>query len=377
MKQNLWILNSSLLIILATTLLLNIFLKQEVPVLRKKAVTEDIIEKKIQPVINLEKIYKQDIFGTYSTEPTPDPKQKDWVNPIPEYTPPKITPPPAPYKQKFTEPLKIKISGIISSSKEEKNIAMISDETNKEKIYYTGDTIKDAQLIKITKNKVILLRTNGQQEIFLLRKEDKPGEIVPKKWKYVIEKKEENKFILNPKEFSKKIQSLGQLMEEFSLMPAYKNGNIIGMRISNTKENEINSTFGLNKNDIITSINDINTADIKNRIEIYDNLIQSKLNDTIEVALKRNEQEIKISYKLQKIKKPTKKMFIQPTTSTTEDQTPAPETKLKLSRNQKREKKIKDFEKLHRTPKQQDIISDIRNRILKNMKSRSQNRRVR
>lgn len=376
MKQNLWILNSSLLIILAITLLLNIFLKQEIPTLRKKTVTDDVIKKKkVQPVINLEKIYKEDIFGTYSTKPTPDPEPKDWIKPIPGYTPHKIIPPPAPYKQKFIEPLKIKISGIISSSIEEKNIAMIADETNKEKIYYTGGTIKDAQLIKITKNKVILLRTNGQQEIFLLRKEGKPGEVVPEKWKYIIKKREENKFTLNPKEFSKKIQSLGQLIEEFSLIPAYKKGNIIGMRISKIKENEICSVFGLNKNDIIISINNINTANIKNRIKIYDSIIQSKLNDTIEVALKRNEQEIKISYKLQKIKKPTKKMFIQPTT--TADQTPTPEVKLKLSRNQKREKKIKDFEKLHRTPKQQDIISDIRKRILKNMKSRSQNRRVR
>ncbi len=375
MKQKLWILNSSLLIIFAITLLLNALLKQEVPVMRKKIISEKKVEKKIsKPIINLEKIYKEDIFGTYSPTARPEPTQKELVTPIPEYTPHKIVPIPAPIKQEFIEPLKIKISGIISSAQEERSIAMIADETNKEKIYHLGDKIKDGQLIKITRNKIVLLRSNGQQEIFLLRKETKPGEEIPEKWKYVIKKIDENKFALNPKEFSKKIQSLGQLIEELDLIPAYQKGNIVGMRIGTIKENEISSVFGLNKNDIIVSINDLNTADISNRIKIYDNVIQSELNDTIEVALKRNEQDVTISYKLEKIEKPKKKMFIQPATG---DQTPTPAVELKMSRDQKRERQIRNFEKTHRTPKQQTIISDIRERILKNMKSRSQNRRVR
>lgn len=375
MKQKLWILNSSLLIIFAITLLLNVFLKQEIPILRKKIISKEKVNKKIyKPIINLEKIYKEDIFGTYYPTARPEPTQKELVTPIPEYTPHKIIPIPAPHKQEFVEPLKIKISGIISSTNEERSIAMIADETNKEKIYHLGNKIKDGQLIKISKNKIVLLRSNGQQEIFLLRKETKPGEEVSEKWKYIIKKIDENKFILDPKEFSKKIQSLGQLIEEFDLIPAYQKGNIIGMRIGTIKENEISSVFGLKKNDIIISINDLNTANTNNRIKIYDKIIEAKLNDIIKVALKRNDQDITISYKLEKIEKPSKRTFIQPATG---EKQITPDTKLKISRDQERERSIRNFEKAHRTPKQQTIISDIRKRILNNMKRRSQNRRVR
>ncbi|MBD3273296.1 hypothetical protein GF385_03025 [Candidatus Dependentiae bacterium] len=376
MKQNLWILNSSLLIIFLIILFLNVSLKQEAPTMRKKLITTEKIEKKkLKTGINLEKIYKQDIFGTYRPLAKPEPIQKKLVTAIPEYTPHKIKPIPEPPKQEFIEPLKIKISGIISSSQEEKSIAMINDETNKEKIYHLGDMIKDAQVIKIAKNKVIILRANGQQETFLLRKEEIPGEKIPENWKYIIQKKEENEFIINPKEFAKKINTLGQLMEDFSLIPAYKKGEIIGIRVGEKKENEIAGIFGLSKDDIILSINNINTSDIKDRIKIYDKIIESKLGDTIELTVKRNNQDIKISYDLEKIEKPKKKFFIEPAKEG--EKAPTVKTKFKMSRDQEREKRIREFEKLHRTPKQQDIITDIRNRILKDLKSRSQNRRVR
>ncbi|MFH1461502.1 MAG: type II secretion system protein N [bacterium] len=376
MKHNLWIVNSSLLIIFGITLSLNQLLKQDVPILIKKVITEKEEKKTFTPTINIKKICEQDIFGTYSPTPISEPKQKELITPIPEYTPHKITPPIEQPKQEFVDPLKIKINGIISSSNEEKSIAMISDETNKEKTYRLGDKIIDGQIIKISKNKVILLRSNGQQEILLLRAEDKPGEKIPEKWKYVIKKIDENNFNIDPKEFCKKIETLGQLIEEFALIPAYQKGNVIGMRVGNAKENQIASAFGLKKDDIIISINNINTSDTKDRIKIYDEAIQAQLGDKIEFVLSRNKQNLNISYKLEKIDKPKKKMFLQPAT-TGEDQTPKVEAQLKLSEEQEKEKRLREFEKTHRTPKQQDVIQDIRQRILESMKSRSQNRRVR
>lgn len=377
MKQNLWILNSSLLIIFIMALLLNNLLKQNVPIVRSKFISTQQIEKvKSKPQINIEKIYKHDIFGTYSPTPTPEPKQKNLVTPIPEYTPHSITPPPIQKKQEFIEPLKIKISGIVASSNEEKNVAMISDETNKEKIYHFGEKIKDGQIIKISKNKIVILRANGQQDIILLKEEDIPGQ-VPEKWKYVVNKKDKNNFIINPKEFVKKIESLGQLLEDFALIPAYKKGKSIGLRISHINNDNIPAIFGINKNDIITSINKINTKNTKDRIKIYDMLTQAKLGDIIEISLLQNNQERKIIYKLKKIPKPKKNVFTEPAKENKSTEMPKVLPKLKMSEQQEKERRIREFEKIHKTPRQQDVIQDIRKRILANMRNRTQNRRVR
>jgi type II secretory pathway component PulC len=380
MKQNLWILNSSLLIIFITSLLLNNFLKQEIPVISTQLMTKKQLEEKVtkkeRPKINIEKIYEQDIFGTYSPGAKPEPFQKNLVTPIPEYTPHKITPPPAPKKQEFIDPLKIKISGIVSSSNEEKNVAMIMDETNKENIYRFGEKIKDGQIIKISKNRIVILRANGQQDIFFLKEEEAPGQ-ANEEWKYIVKKIDENTFVINPREFTKKIETLGQLLEDFSLIPAYQKGEAIGLRISDINNENIPSFFGVNKNDIITSINEINTKNTKDRIKIYDTLTQATLGDIVEVSLLQDGKEKKIIYKLEKIEKPKKNVFLQPATEGQTTQAARVSPELKPNEQQEKERKIREFEKAHKTPRQQDVIQDIRKRILANMKNRTQNRRVR
>lgn len=50
---------------------------------------------------------------------------------------------------------------------------MIADnKTNQEGTFKVGDTVQDAQLIRIFSNKIILLRNNGQQEVLYLREQD-------------------------------------------------------------------------------------------------------------------------------------------------------------------------------------------------------------
>jgi type II secretion system protein C len=372
MKQQLWILNSSLLAIFTIALLVNHILKQEPPVLQIKSIEIEEVEKKKEPiVINLEKIYKQDIFETFTPEEV-KPVKQTFVIPIPEPKPPAIAPPPEPKKQEFVSPLNVTIKGIVAFSNELKSVAMITDETGKESVYHIGDKIQDGQVLKIAQNKIVILRANGQQEVFYLRKEEeKLGKISENKWEYIVQKIDEQNFKVDPEEFTQEVSSLGELIEDLSLCSAYQQGNIIGIRIGNVDPNEIGAAIGLQKNDIIVSINDLNTNDIKNRIDIYDSLLQKKKGDTIKVVLKRADQDVTLNYKLEKIKKAT----IQSFTSTGEGETTTQE--LKMSREQEREKYLREFEKQHKAPKQNKVISDIRKRLLENMKTRARNRRVR
>jgi len=48
-----------------------------------------------------------------------------------------------------------------------------------------------------------------------------------------------------------------------------------------------------------------------------------------------------------------------------------------MSPDQEREQQLRKFEQEHKTPKQDDIITEIRKRILESMQSRSQERRIR
>ena len=149
--------------------------------------------------------------------------------------------------------------------------------------------------------------------------------------------------------------------------------NTIGIKIGKLDPNEFGPLIGLNENDIVIALNDINTADISNRIKIYDTITQMKKGENIKISLKRGGQDITLNYKLERLERPRKKTFIQPAT----EGTPESSGEFKMSEQQKREKIESEFEKLHKTPKHKHVISDIRKRLLENMKSRSRNRRVR
>ena len=372
MKQQLWILNSSLLIIFATVLLINFLLKQKLPSLRiKPTAQQEIQKKKVSVVINLEKILKQDLFDTFIPSDQAI-VQPDLTTPIPEINIPKFTPPPPIKKEVFIQPLNLSVKGIISSSIEEESAGMIADETNKEKVYHLGDKIKDGQVIRITRNNVVILRANGQQEVYLLRKEETLEKPLPEKekWNYIIKKIDEKNFHIDPLQFSKEVPSLGEFIEDLSLCSAYEKGKIIGVRVGKIEVKGIGTMIGFNQNDIITSINNLNISNKKNRIKIYDIISESKIGDDVIIELKRKNQNLTLSYKLVKIEKPSKKILGKPPVETSLEV-------FKKSRDQQREQQLREFEKHHEVLKENKLIPNIRQRILENMKMRRQNRRIR
>lgn len=360
------------------SLFLSSFLEQEPPLLKIKPVqTEQIFKKRIPITINLEKIYTQDLFDTFSPEAIKTPSQQNFVTSIPEPKIPAPTPIPEIKKQEFIPALTISLKGIIFTPDENKNVAMFTDETNKEAIYHVGDRIKDGQIIKIAKNKVVILRANGQEEVFLLKKEENilnPEEKI--KWKYSVKKINDTTFEIDPENFAKDVGSLGYLIEELDLITAYDKGQTIGLRVGKTDASELRSQLGLNSNDIITSINNISTKEPKDRIAIFDKITQMKIGEKIKVIIKRNNQDSEINYSLVKIEREKPKAQILFKSGTGEILQP-PADKFKMSKDQEREIREKEFEKFHRNPKQQQMANDMRNRFLENLRARTRNRMMR
>jgi hypothetical protein len=190
------------------------------------------------------------------------------------------------------------------------------------------------------------------------------------KWKHVVKKIDDNTYQIDPQSFAKQIPSLAALIESLSLSTAYQKGNPTGIRISKANKNDIGPVIGLTQNDIITSINEIDVSDIKNRIKIYDTIVDMEEGDNITLSLKRKNQDITLQYKLEKIIQP-KKQFMQ-----TEKDGKKPD--FRMSPQQQRAQRQRDFKKFHIIPpERKQVIQNIRERLLKNMKQRARNRRVR
>lgn len=369
MKEQLWILNSSLLFLLVFTISIGTYLQHIAPTFKPKKILA-IERKPIKELApeEIENIYKYDLFGTFVKQEFM-PSLQQLAPPVPEMKPVSAARIEARPEPAFIEPLKISLKGIAYAADESKSISIIEDDTKKEQVYHTGDMIKDAQIIKIAQNRISLLRVNGQHETFFLRKDDNKQE-EPKGWEHICKKIEDNTIELNLRTFPKEIPSVGSLAEKLSLLTVYEKGKPIGVKISKLEADSLGQAMGLAQNDIIKSINGINTADKKERVTIYDSLIQSKKGDTVKVLISRQGQDVELTYQLSFMEGPAKKTFTLKGEKDKEDKL------FKLSRLQEREKKRREFAKKHK-PKQTNIIDEIRKRLLENIQARVRNTRIR
>ncbi|MBM3892808.1 hypothetical protein FJ365_00205 [Candidatus Dependentiae bacterium] len=376
MKQDLWLVNSSLLLVFTAILSAYHAFDPVVPLWR----TPKLIAPQDIPVaataqnpsaneLTWEKIYLNDIFDTYTAQETKAVKQ-NLVTPIPEPKQAVIPAFPEVKKQEFIAALSITLKGVIAGSDEDRNVAMIADEANKEGMYHLGEKIKDAQLIKIAHNRVVLLRANGQQETFYLRKDDMPLEEKPQeKWHYIVRNVSDQSYEVDPAAFSKELVTLGNFLERASIIgTAFQDGKPLGMRIGTVKPDDVAAALGLLENDIITSVNNIALGDPSQRVAAYESIIQIPLGNSFDVGIRRTDKDILLSYKLVRINKPRKSMFAGVRYAS---EKPTADEAAKMSRVQQREAQVREFQHQHvNQQKNQQTMMEIRRRILEGLHER-------
>jgi len=311
MRQPFWIVNSTLLLLALVTAGFIYFSRPSIPERQNiEPAPYRTTTKTESTSFNISKIYESDLFDTYQKELVPSEAQEQ-IGAIPEPPSPMAIRIPEEPKPQFIEPLPISLKGIVVVLNDDtKNRAIIMDNrTNKETSYRVGDSIEDAQLIRIFSNKVILMRSNGQQEVLYLREKDAkldPTYASINNWDDVITRISSSSFNINTPEFINRIQSLGQFIDTLEIITAYKQGESIGCRINNVGAGSLGSALGLYKDDIILKINGISVAQTQNRLAIYNQITNLKTNDTITVTLLRNGLEVTQDYVLQDVHSPRK-----------------------------------------------------------------------
>lgn len=317
MRHPLWILNSALLLLLIIAAGLTFVAQVEVP--ERKAIKPSEGKKTLQSTaekINIQTIYKEDLFGTYSkkieeAENAPVPTEPP---PSPELIPVPIPPIPQP---QFSPPLKITLKGIIIVSNDDRqNRAIIADNTTqKETLYKVEDVIEDARLIKILSNKVIFLRSGGQQEVLYLRQKD--AELDPvytpqSSWQNIIERVNNDTYMIHTMLFADRVKNLAQCIDLLDLITVYQKGKSVGCRIGLVGENTLGKALGFHAGDIIASVDDIPATDTEQRVKIYKKLMNMKAKETFTVTLKRGGHDGTLHFVLSDTKRAPKSEITAP-----------------------------------------------------------------
>lgn len=304
MKHPFWLINDLLLMIFFMIVSFIITFQPSIP--RRVSLqpeSEIKLGKKDISRLDLSKIYQNDLFDTVQTMEssfTPFPKPSAVSMPPPPLPQPVRVPLATP--PKFLEPLQITLKGIISLSNESENIAIIQDnKTSSAKNYSVGERIEDAQIIRILRHKIILIRSNGQQETLYVNPYDAENErqrTMQQNWSTVVQYKD-TVYLIDPLAFVKYVSSLSEFIDVFNLTTEYKAGQNIGCRIGKLAPTSLAMALGLQPGDIIIKINDIPTTTTDNRFAVYQKIINMSLGDFIHVHIMRKQQEIFLEYRLQ------------------------------------------------------------------------------
>jgi type II secretion system protein C len=319
------------------------------------------------------KIYEHDLFDTY-TPPREEGPSPITIPPLPSPKPTDRQQPTPPKKPELLPPLTITLKGIMYSSDQIESIALIADETGKEQSYALGEKIKDAQLIKIAQQSIVLLRSNGQQETIALRKDEQWIGDKDEKWDAIVKKEDDTSYVINIDSFTRKIPTVGDLLQQLSLATSYQKQKPIGVRIGAKQETDVVTVLGLKTGDVVTAINGIGVGLAEERIEAFATLEQAKKGDTINILLLRDKEEMQLSYTLTRAsaigKPPFGKAY-----GAEDDAIKA--GLFKLSREQQRAQQQRKFNQRHERKDRQKTVEEMRKSLLKNMKQRQLNMRAR
>lgn len=299
LRNYLYILNLSLVTSLFLAIFFVNFAKnnylQSAELIRKK---KDLASNNYEPdflaishnAVPLSQIHgKRDIFGlTTDTSTVSQPKDvvsqnlPDLVIPdVPAYTPKKAI--------DFIDPLPITLVGTVISTVPEKSVCILGDETDKQAVYRIGDKFKDASLLKIFKDRVIFLRSNGQIETFFLyANQEQDLATDPSS---VAKKESDNKIIVDLDKFAKLIKNFGSFLDYFDATPFInqKNNKIIGFLVLDNSQNSLAFALGFKYLDLILAVDGRTFTSNKNRQKILEYVLnQAKPGNFIVVKIERD-----------------------------------------------------------------------------------------
>jgi type II secretory pathway component PulC len=307
MTHPLWILNSTLAgLLLAGSL----FVYMSRVTLPPREEIEPLLYSKPQKQqyvsINLKHIYENDLFGTYKKE-IPRSEMPIQIKPLPQPPRPQMVSVPAPPQPTFLEPLNISLHGIIAiSSDEDKSRAIIADnKTDQETLYKVGDKLQDAQLIRIFNNKIVLLRSNGQQEVIYMRDQDAqtdPRFAQIENWHLAIEMINATTYRIFPEAFLKRVENVAHFIELLNLTTAYQKGIPVGTRVGAIEVQSLGSHLGLRTADMILSIQGIPATTTDDRLVIYNSIIRARLPYEISVEIMRGNRTVELKYIIEPFK---------------------------------------------------------------------------
>jgi general secretion pathway protein C len=164
--------------------------------------------------------------------------------------------------------LNLILLGTVSSA-QGKDYAVIEEGPRKKQgLYKVGDTVQEAEIKRILRQKVVL-RVGNTDEV--LSMDEKPrSDILPDR--DMPPSRRGKRMSLRHSDLEKSMGNIGTLLSQARIQPHFKGGQADGFRLSRIKPNSLFTKMGFRNGDIVHKINNRSIKTTNDMISFYQNL---------------------------------------------------------------------------------------------------------
>jgi len=189
--------------------------------------------------------------------------------------------------------LKLKLWGTVTGDRGKTYAVIEERKGKKQNLYKVGDSIQNATVKIILREKVVLT-VNGKDEILELEKGT--GD-----YKSIISSKKSKKSFsqsisLKRSKIEKAVNNVNNLMKQVKIRPHFYNGKPDGLILSRIQPNSLFTEMGLKSGDIITGVNGKKIKTVDDALKFYESL---KSSSDVQLQLKRKRRQKTINYNIQ------------------------------------------------------------------------------
>ena len=189
--------------------------------------------------------------------------------------------------------LKLKLWGTVTGDRGKTYAVIEEQKERKQNLYKVGDTIQNATVKIILREKVVL-NVNGKDEILELEKAtgDYRSTISSKRSKGSFSQN----INLKRSKIEKAVNNVNNLMKQVKIRPHFYHGKPDGLILSGIQPDSIFTEMGLKSGDIITGVNGKDIESVDDALKFYESL---KSSSNVQLQLKRKGRRKNINYNIQ------------------------------------------------------------------------------
>jgi general secretion pathway protein C len=195
--------------------------------------------------------------------------------------------------------LKLRLWGTVTRQNAASYAVIEDTKTREQNLYRTGDTIQEATLKMILREKIVLTVDN-QDEILTME------EPVASRRRFLAGRKNlrtprqpissySRKITLDRARLESAMENLGQFMDQATIRPYIEDGRPTGISITGIKPDAIFRRMRLRNGDIITGVNSRPIESVEDAIAVFESLTTSS---EIQVDIKRRGRKRRLDYRI-------------------------------------------------------------------------------